>query len=601
MKELLKELCLETGIPGREQKIIDIMLRELKETCDEVLVDPIGNAIGVKKSLKKDAKTLMIAGHMDEIGFVVSHIDKNGFIRFSPRGGHVGRVLISQRVQIVGKKNKVIGIVEGSPAFLDAEGRGKVPEFKHMFIDTGLNLKELSKLVEVGDPIVMCGDFIEQGQNYISKAFDNRVGCYMVLEAMRRLEKKKLNINVLAVGTVQEEVGCRGAKTASSTYTPDLGIALDVTAAFDTPGVAEHEQVSKLGSGVAIKINDQGTISNHGIVEHLKDLAKKNKIKFQTEILPFGGTDASGMQLFGKGAVGTLSIPTRFVHSPNEIINKNDLEAGIKLLCKFIETADKVQLLYQVSMKSLFLLSLFFFQAAEASQLRWIIGESNTMPLARIENKEVKEGILKEVAESLAKDLKQELVFVVLPRGRVIEFLKENKADGLCYIRPEWFEDDKNKLQWTDLLFTNREIIVQHAEDKKLSSFKDLKGATFGTVLNYNYRKLESLIGETVKRSDAPNMSSNFLKLENNRVDYAVTDEFSYRYFLSNNKHQKQKLSSSVLVVDDLEIRCALSKRSSLSLAQVNLSLGKMHKNGQIEEVLKKYLGPSLKLKYPRN
>ena len=252
-------------------------------------------------------------------------------------------------------------------------------------------------------------------------------------------------------------------------------------------------------------------------------------------------------------------------------------------------------------MKSLFLLSLFFFQAAEASQLRWIIGESNTMPLARIENKEVKEGILKEVAESLAKDLKQELVFVVLPRGRVIEFLKENKADGLCYIRHEWFEDDKNKLQWTDLLFTNREIIVQHAEDKKLSSFKDLKGATFGTVLNYNYRKLESLIGETVKRSDAPNMSSNFLKLENNRVDYAVTDEFSYRYFLSNNKHQKQKLSSSVLVVDDLEIRCALSKRSSLSLAQVNLSLGKMHKNGQIEEVLKKYLGPSLKLKYPRN
>ena len=346
MTELLKKLCLECGIPGREQKIIDIMKEHLARSCDETFVDSMGNVTGIKASKKKNAKTLMIAGHMDEIGFVVSHLDKNGFIYFSPRGGHVPRVLISSRVKIIGRHKELIGVVEGAPSFLDPESKGKVPEFKQMFIATGLSFKEISKQVEIGDPIVFDADFKEQGGVYISKAFDNRVGCYMVLESMRRLARKNLNVNVIALGTTQEEVGCRGIKTASKEYNPDLGIALDVTAAFDTPGVPEQETVSKLGQGVAIKINDQGSISNHGMVEHLKTLARKAKIKYQMEILPFGGTDAIGMQLFGKGPVATLSIPTRFVHSPNEMLHKQDLEAGIRLLCRFIETADQVKLLF---------------------------------------------------------------------------------------------------------------------------------------------------------------------------------------------------------------------------------------------------------------
>lgn len=339
--KLLKELCLTPAIPGREQALIDLMARELKSTCDAVRIDPMGNVIGHRKAAKAGARKVMIAAHMDEIGFVVSHIDKNGFLRFSPRGGHVPRVLISQRVRIMGRK-PVIGVVEGAPPFLKRDDMQKVPEIKDLFIDTGLTEKEVSKLVEVGDIVVLEREFLEQGDICMAKAFDDRIGCYVVLEAMRRL--KKANVEVYAVGTSQEEVGVRGAFTAAQGITPDIGIALDVTAALDTPGVAEHEQVSRLGDGVAIKIADAASISNHGIVKFMQGLARKHRIKHQLEILPFGGTDASAMQRHGRGAVCTLSVPTRYVHSPSEIIHKKDIEATISLLVKFIEAADTCRL-----------------------------------------------------------------------------------------------------------------------------------------------------------------------------------------------------------------------------------------------------------------
>ena len=175
--------------------------------------------------------------------------------------------------------------------------------------------------------VVLERDFLEQGDICMAKAFDDRVGCFVALEAMRRL--KKVPVDVYVVGTTQEEVGVRGAYTAARGIVPDLGIALDVTAAFDVPGVAEHEQVSLLGNGTAIKIADAASISNHGMVKFLQALARKHRIKHQFEILPFGGTDASAMQRNGGGAVCTLSVPTRYVHSPNEILHKKDLEATI--------------------------------------------------------------------------------------------------------------------------------------------------------------------------------------------------------------------------------------------------------------------------------
>ncbi len=341
--KLLKELCETPGISGREQAIISIMKRELKKTTDSVTVDPTGNVVGFKKGKGKNPKKVLIAGHMDEIGFVVSHIDKKGFIRFAHRGGHVPRVLISQRVKIHGKKI-LTGIVEGAPAFLSdkPEDKLKAPEMHKLFIDTGMDKKRLEKIVQIGDIIVLDRDFVEQGDVCIAKALDDRIGCYVVLEAMKRL--KKTDADVFAVGTAQEEVGIRGALNAGINIEPDFGIAIDVTAAFDTPGVEDHRQVSALGKGVAIKINDQGSISNHGVVEFMKKLAKKNKIDYQLEILPFGGTDAAGIQRSGNSAVCTLSVPTRFVHSPNEMFNKNDLEATIQLLVKFIESCESCKL-----------------------------------------------------------------------------------------------------------------------------------------------------------------------------------------------------------------------------------------------------------------
>ena len=343
MESLLKELCETPGVSGREQKIIDIMKRELNKSCDSVKIDSTGNVIGIKKSKKKNPLKVMIAGHMDEIGFIVSHIDSKGYIRFAPRGGHLQRVLISQRVRIVGKK-EIIGIVESAPVFLNIETRTKAPEFKDMYIDTGLSAKELKKIIDLGDPIVLDQSFLAQGDKYISKAFDDRIGCYVVIETMKKLKAKKLNVEVYAVGTGQEEVGIRGAWTSSSNIQPDLGIALDVTGSFDTPGVAEHQQVTKIGGGVAIKINDQGSISNHGIVEFLKSLAKKNKIKHQMEILPFGGTDAAAMQKSGDAAVCTLSVPTRYVHSPSEMVSKKDVKSTIDLMVKFIENCHNCKL-----------------------------------------------------------------------------------------------------------------------------------------------------------------------------------------------------------------------------------------------------------------
>jgi tetrahedral aminopeptidase len=338
--KLLKELCEVSGIPGREQPVIDIMSRELKKTTDKVNVDEMGNVIGFKKGTA-DFK-IMLAGHMDEIGFIVSHIDKSGFIRFAPRGGHIPRVLISQRVKICGKKD-VIGVVDATPVFLaKAAQRNTIPDMTDMFIDTGLSQKALSKIVEIGDVIVLDRQFIKQGDILISKAFDNRIACFIILEVMKKLKSTKAD--VFAVGTSQEEVGIRGASGAAKNINPDIGIAVDITGAFDVPGVPEHQQVTKLNEGIAIKINDSASISNHGIVKFLKKTAKKYKIKAQYEILPFGGTDAAGMQKFGKGPVCTLSVPTRYAHSPNEMIHKKDVQAGIDLLVKFIEEYDKCKL-----------------------------------------------------------------------------------------------------------------------------------------------------------------------------------------------------------------------------------------------------------------
>lgn len=250
------------------------------------------------------------------------------------------KVLLSQRVVVAGRR-PVVGVVEAAPAFLNAKEMNKAAEIRQMFVDTGLPEKELRKLVEVGDTVVLDRGFAAQGDARISKAFDDRVGCYVLIEAMKKLKDKALPVDVYAVGTAQEEVGLRGT---ARNIRPDIGVALDVTGAFDTPGVAEHEQVTRLGGGVAIKISDMCSISNHGIVGFMRKLAVKHHIKHQLEVLPFGGTDAGGMQLFGAGPVCTLSIPTRYMHSPNEMVSGSDVDAAVDLLARFLENAGACKL-----------------------------------------------------------------------------------------------------------------------------------------------------------------------------------------------------------------------------------------------------------------
>ena len=340
--ELLQTLCETPAVPGREQRLIDVMKAHLRPYCDDVSTDSMGNVIGYKQSKKKNARTVMISAHMDEIGFVVNHVDKNGFIRIIPRGFHMPRTLCSQRVRIIGKK-EIIGIAEVAPALQDAKKRDEVPELKSMFIDTGLG-KAAKNAVAVGDFVVLERSFEQQGNVYISKAFDDRVGCYLLLETMKQLHTKELPVNICAVGSVQEEVGLRGARGAAKSITPDIGVALDVTVAADVPGISEDQQVTTLGNGVAIKINDSSAICNHGLVKQLQTLAQKHKIKHQMEVLSGGGTDTAAMQMFGSGAVCALSIPTRYIHTPNEMIHKNDVKACIALLSRFLENADKAKL-----------------------------------------------------------------------------------------------------------------------------------------------------------------------------------------------------------------------------------------------------------------
>jgi putative aminopeptidase FrvX len=244
---------------------------------------------------------------------------------------------MAQKVMVHGKR-ELPGVMGSKPIHvLSEEEKKKVLKVEDYFIDVGLPGDKVKELVEPGDPVTWLRDFAEMGDNLVSKAFDDRVGVYVMIEALRKIKGKPLNLELYAVATVQEEVGARGATTSALGLDPDIGIAVDITLANDVPGAADHERVTSLGEGAAIKIMDSYSISNPKLVEHLKDVALRKKIKTQLEILPRGGTDAGAIQHSGKkAAVVTISIPTRYAHSTVEVCNKNDVQACIDLLAAYI-------------------------------------------------------------------------------------------------------------------------------------------------------------------------------------------------------------------------------------------------------------------------
>lgn len=339
--DLLKSLSELPGIAGREDAVIAFVKQEMDGLVDEISVDRLGNVVGVKKGT--GGPTVMVAAHMDEIGFFVKHIDDRGFIRLQTVGGFDPRVLPAQRVIVHGYKgDKLRGVManQAKPIHLLSPGEMPTPKIDEIFVDIGLSGDEAKAAVRVGDMVTMDRTVEKVGNNVIGKAMDDRVCIYIMLEALRKIADGPVDCTIVAVATVQEEVGLRGARTAAYHIDPDIGVALDVTLSLDIPGGAEQDSVSRLGDGAAIKVFDSSHISNHKMVDHFRDLAESNDIKHQMEILPRGGTDA-GAILFARGGVPviTLSLPTRYIHTVNEMISVDDLQACVDLLAIYLQNA----------------------------------------------------------------------------------------------------------------------------------------------------------------------------------------------------------------------------------------------------------------------
>jgi endoglucanase len=334
---LLSRICEAPGAPGFEKIVRDLVISELDGLVDEVRVDAIGNVVALKKG-KSSAKKAMAAAHMDEIGFIVTHIDDQGFIRFNPLGGFDPKTLTSQRVIVHGRED-LMGVMGSKPVhIMNDEERKKLPKLEDYFIDLGRPKEDVEKLVAVGDSITRERSLIEMGECVNVKSLDNRVSVFLLLETLRKLKDRTPAYDFYAVFTVQEEVGLRGASASALEIQPDFGFGLDTTIAFDTPGAKPQERCTELGKGVAIKIMDSSTICDRRMVAFLKDTADKAKIEWQPEILARGGTDTAGMQRMSPGGciAGAISIPTRHIHQVIEMSHKEDIARGIDLLTEAV-------------------------------------------------------------------------------------------------------------------------------------------------------------------------------------------------------------------------------------------------------------------------
>ena len=337
--KLLKEICEVPGTSGFEDKIRRLVLKELKSINAEVDIDNMGNVTAKVKG-KDTAKKVMLAAHMDEIGFIVKHIDDQGFLRFHTLGGFDPKTLTSQRVIVHGKKD-LIGVMGSKPIHvMSPEEKNKAAKITDFFIDLGMFKKEVEKHITVGDPVTRERELIEMGDCVNCKSLDNRVSVFILLEVLKKL--KTPAHDVYAVFTVQEEVGIRGANVAAQAIQPDFGFGIDTTIAFDVPGASPHEKITELGKGVAIKIMDASTICDSRMVKFMQKTAAKHKVNWQSEILTAGGTDTAGIQRMTPGGsiAGAISIPTRHIHQVIEMTHKKDIQSAITLLKKCLEEID---------------------------------------------------------------------------------------------------------------------------------------------------------------------------------------------------------------------------------------------------------------------
>lgn len=337
--ELLRELCETGGVPGREERVAKLVYATLRGHVDSLETDPIGNVIAYRKG--SGGPKLMLAGHMDEIGFIVTHVDENGFLRFNPLGGFDPKTLTAQRVVVHTASGDLPGVMGSKPIhIMTEEERKQPPKLEDYFIDLGLSKEAVDEKVAVGDVVTRERAMVRIGSMINSKSLDNRAGLFVMLEAVRRLATMGHAVELYAVATVQEELGLRGAQVAASRIQPQIGIGLDTTIANDVPGAQPHEAVCKLGAGAGIKIMDSSVVCDPRMVDLMRRTAQRYSIPHQMEILPRGGTDTAAMQRFGQGAItGCISIPSRYVHSVIEMISEHDLAAAVDLLVAVVADA----------------------------------------------------------------------------------------------------------------------------------------------------------------------------------------------------------------------------------------------------------------------
>ena len=328
------------GVPGNEDAVRDYVLSQLSGLVDEVRVDALGNVIAFRAGQGAEPREkVMISAHMDEIGFLVRFIDDKGYLRVQALGGFDTRNLFARNVTVQTRGGALPGILTpgGRPVHIASpDDRKKVPELKEFFVDLGLSAEEVRRQVRVGDMITLDQTARRVGDLVVGKAMDDRASVYMLLEVLGQLTGRPQH-DLYAVFSTQEEVGLRGAVTASYSVRPTIGIGLDVTLAVDTPGVPDDEAVTRIGEGIGIKVFDSSMISARWLVDAFCDLAEKEGVKYQLEVLAQGGTDGGAIQRSRGGVPSvTLSLPTRYIHSVVEAVHVQDLEAGVALLLAYL-------------------------------------------------------------------------------------------------------------------------------------------------------------------------------------------------------------------------------------------------------------------------
>jgi len=346
---LLKEMLESFGPAGFEMETAAIVKRTVKAYADQVMTDKLGSVIFTHKGTSEQPRVLL-AGHIDEVGFVISSIDdRTGFLTFNPLGGWWDQVLLSQRVVVRTEKGDLEGVIAAKPPhLLSADELKKVVEKKFMFIDVGATSKKEAETmgVRIGDPVVPFSGFstIRNGKLGMGKAFDDRIGAFIAMEVVRRLDEQNVKHpnTVYGAATVQEEVGSRGAATVAHIVDPDVAIVLEVDIAGDVPGVQPQEAPTKMGKGPSILTFDSSMIPNQALKQFAIDTAKEAKIPYQLSLVAAGGTDASKIHVSRAGCPSiVISAPTRHIHSHVGILSFDDVENAIRLTLELVKKFDK--------------------------------------------------------------------------------------------------------------------------------------------------------------------------------------------------------------------------------------------------------------------